>query len=102
MSFFTDLAITAPFRPPEPLTPASSAAAKPEYVYEPSLWDRLLTSGPAEWLDQKLQKADKTLESAGGIAGTAAAVNSGLRWGLIALGVLLALFIIGEYKNVTR
>jgi hypothetical protein len=95
------LKIAFPFRAPDPSNVAA-AEKKTEYVYEPTLWDRIMTSGPAAWVEQKLIKTDNTLQTAGGIAGTVAAVNSGLRWGLILAGLLLALFVIVEFKNATR
>jgi hypothetical protein len=98
MSILGDLSKVYPFRAPEP---PAAAIAKKELVIEVPWYDRFLTSGPAAWLDQTFQKTDATLASAGGIAGTAAAVNSGLKWGLILGAALLALFIIAQVRQLS-
>ena len=73
-------------------------AQKTEFVYKPSLWDRFFTSGPAVALEQALTPANDTITALGGTTGIITDLRDGVKWGLILGGVILALYVIVEFR----
>jgi hypothetical protein len=98
MTLWETLKSSVPFGADRVTSPVKVSQPREVFTYTPSLWDRIFTSGPAQAVEKALTPAAAVIEKTGGVAGTIGAVNSGLRWGLILAGALLAIFIYREFK----
>lgn len=90
-----------------PFRPSDAMPAKQNYEYKPSAWDRFISEGPAAWVEQKMlgvgDAAQAPINAAKAAAGeVVTATSAGIKYGLILFAALLALFVIAQFKTITR